>query len=54
MLCVDDLIFIGKNPKMFGDFERLMINEFEMINIGLMSHHICFSFDFGLLIVLHQ
>jgi hypothetical protein len=34
---VDDLIFIRNNSKMFGDFKKAMIKEFEMMNIDLMS-----------------
>jgi hypothetical protein len=37
-LYVDDLMFIGNNPKMFGDFKQAMIKEFEMTNIGLMTN----------------
>jgi hypothetical protein len=36
-LYVDDLIFIRNNSKMFGDFKKTMIKEFEMMNIDLMS-----------------
>jgi hypothetical protein len=36
-LYVDDLIFIRNNSKMFGDFKKAMIKEFEMMNIDLMS-----------------
>jgi len=36
-LYVDDLIFIRNNSKMFGDFKKAMIKEFEMMDIGLMS-----------------
>jgi hypothetical protein len=39
-LYVDDLIFIGNNPKMFEDFKQAMIKEFEMTNIGLISHYL--------------
>ena len=34
---VDDLIFTGSNPSMFEEFKKIMINEFEMTDIGLMS-----------------
>jgi hypothetical protein len=34
---VNDLIFIGNNPKIFGDFKQAIIKEFEMIDIGLMT-----------------
>ncbi|XP_073268730.1 uncharacterized protein [Populus alba] len=37
-LYVDDLIFTGNNPTMFEDFKRSMVQEFEMTDIGLMSH----------------
>ena len=39
-LHVDNLIFIGNNPKMFGDSKKTMIKEFEMTNIGLMSYYL--------------
>ena len=35
---VDHLIFTGSNPSMFEEFKKAMINEFEMIDIGLMSY----------------
>ena len=37
-LYVDDLIFTGNDPMMFDEFKRSMIKEFEMTDIGLMSH----------------
>ena len=37
-LYVDDLIFTGNNPTMFDDFKQSMVQEFEMTDIGLMSH----------------
>ena len=37
-LYVDDLIFTGNNPTMFKEFKKSMIREFEMTDIGLMSH----------------
>lgn len=37
-LYVDDLIFTGNAPNMFKEFKKSMIREFEMTNIGLMSH----------------
>jgi hypothetical protein len=37
---VDDLIFIGNNPKMFEDFKQTMIKAFEMIDIGLMTYYL--------------
>jgi hypothetical protein len=36
-LYVDDLIFTGNNPIMFKDFKKSMVQEFEIINIGLMT-----------------
>jgi hypothetical protein len=39
-LYVHGLIFIGNNPKMFEDFKQAMIKEFEMTNIGLISHYL--------------
>jgi hypothetical protein len=39
-LYVDDLIFIGNNPKMFEDFKQAMIKEFEMMNIGFMFYYL--------------
>ena len=32
------MIFTGNNPTMFEDFKRSMVHEFEMTDIGLMSH----------------
>jgi hypothetical protein len=37
---VDDLIFTGSNPKMFEEFKKAMIKEFEMTDIGLMSYYL--------------
>lgn len=37
-LYVDDLIFTGNAPTMFKEFKKSMIREFEMTDIGLMSH----------------
>lgn len=37
-LYVDDLIFTGNNPSMFEAFKQTMVQEFEMIDIGLMAH----------------
>ena len=39
-LYVDDLIFIGNNSKMFGDFKQAIIKEFEMTYIDLMTHYL--------------
>ena len=39
-LYVDDLIFIGNNPKMFEDFKQTMINEFKIKDIGLMWYYL--------------
>jgi len=39
-LYVDDLIFIGNNPKMFEDIKQAMIKEFEMTNISLMTYYL--------------
>jgi hypothetical protein len=41
-LYVDDLIFTGNNPTMFKDFKKSMVQEFEIINIGLMT---CFFWN---------
>ena len=32
------MIFIGNNPKMFGDFKQVIIKKFEMTDIGLMTY----------------
>jgi hypothetical protein len=40
MFVCGDLIFTGNNPKMFGDFKQVMIKEFEMTDIGLMSYYL--------------
>jgi len=37
-LYVDDMIFTGNNPKMFEEFKKNMIKEFEMTDIGEMSY----------------
>jgi hypothetical protein len=37
---VDDLIFTGNNPSMFDDFKKAMTQEFEMIDIALMSYYL--------------
>jgi hypothetical protein len=37
-LYVDDLIFTDNNPTMFEDFKKNMVQEFEMTDIGLMTH----------------
>jgi hypothetical protein len=37
-LYVDDLIFAGNNPTMFEDCKKIMVHEFEMMDIGQMSH----------------
>jgi len=37
-LYVDDLIFTSNNPTMFEDFKKSMVQEFEMIDISLMTH----------------
>jgi len=34
---VDDVIFTGSNLKMIGDFKHIMMKEFEMTDLGLMS-----------------
>jgi hypothetical protein len=39
-LYVHGLIFTGNNPKMFEDFKQAMIKEFEMTDIGLISHYL--------------
>jgi hypothetical protein len=36
-LYIDDLIFTGNNPMMFKDFRKSLVQEFEMIDIGLMT-----------------
>lgn len=35
---MDDMIFICKNTKMFGDFEKTMTKEFQMTDNGEMSY----------------
>ena len=37
-LYVDDVIFTGSNLKMIGDFKHIMMKEFEMTDLGLMSY----------------
>ncbi|KAG6502065.1 hypothetical protein ZIOFF_041952 [Zingiber officinale] len=39
-LSVDDLIFTGSNPSMFGEFKEAMTKEFEMTDIGLMAYYL--------------
>ncbi|XP_022880403.1 uncharacterized protein LOC111397630 [Olea europaea var. sylvestris] len=39
-LYVDDLILIGNNENMFDEFKRMMAQEFEMTDIGLMSYYL--------------
>ncbi|CAJ2639360.1 unnamed protein product [Trifolium pratense] len=39
-LYVDDLIFTGNNPTMFEEFKKEMTKEFEMTDIGFMSHYL--------------
>jgi hypothetical protein len=39
-LYVHGLIFTENNPKMFEDFKQAMIKEFEMTDIGLISHYL--------------
>ncbi|XP_071738725.1 uncharacterized mitochondrial protein AtMg00810-like [Rutidosis leptorrhynchoides] len=39
-LYVDDLIFTGSNPKMFEEFKKAMVREFEMTDIGLMAYYL--------------
>ncbi|XP_059669533.1 uncharacterized mitochondrial protein AtMg00810-like [Cornus florida] len=39
-LYVDDLIFIGSNPKMFENFKKVMAREFEMTDIGIMAYYL--------------
>ncbi|WJX77089.1 hypothetical protein P8452_60430 [Trifolium repens] len=39
-ICVDDFIFTGSNPKLFEEFKRVMIKEFEMTDIGIMSYYL--------------
>jgi len=36
-LYVDNMIFTGNIPKIFGDFKQVMIKKFEMTNIGFMT-----------------
>ena len=37
-LYVDDLIFTSNNPTMFEDLKKSMVHEFEMTDIGQMTH----------------
>jgi hypothetical protein len=37
---MDDLIFTGNNPKMFEDFKKVIIKEFKMTNISLISYYL--------------
>lgn len=39
-LYVDDLIFIGSNPSLFGEFKKVMAKEFNMTDIGLMAYYL--------------
>jgi hypothetical protein len=39
-LYVDDLIFIGNNPKMFEDFKQIMIKKFKMKDIDLVCYYL--------------
>jgi hypothetical protein len=39
-LYVDDLIFTKNNPKIFKDFKQVMIKEFEMTDISLMTYYL--------------
>lgn len=39
-LYVDDLIFIGNNPSILEEFKKDMLNEFEMIDMGLMAYYL--------------
>ena len=39
-LYVDDLIFTGNCASMFKDLKKVMTQEFEMIDIGLMSYYL--------------
>jgi len=33
---IDDLVFTSNNPTMFEDFKKIMVQEFEITDIGLM------------------
>ena len=37
-LSIDNLIFMGNNPKLIYEFTKAMINNFQMINLYLMSY----------------
>ena len=37
---MDDLIFTGSDPSLFEEFKRVMIKEFEIIDIRLMAYYI--------------
>ena len=37
---VDDLIFTGNNSRMFNNFKKVMAQEFEMSDIGLMTYYL--------------
>ncbi|KAH9667537.1 hypothetical protein KPL70_021079 [Citrus sinensis] len=39
-LYVDDLIFTRSNPSLFEEFKKVMIKEFEMTDIGLMTYYL--------------
>ncbi|KAG6404541.1 hypothetical protein SASPL_136790 [Salvia splendens] len=39
-LYVDDLIFTGNNLSMFEEFKKVMTDEFEMTDIGLMAYYL--------------
>ncbi|KAH9681198.1 hypothetical protein KPL71_026879 [Citrus sinensis] len=39
-LYVDNLIFTGSDPSLFEEFKRVMIKEFEVIDIGLMAYYL--------------
>ena len=39
-LYVGDMIFTGNNSQMFDEFKRMMAQEVEMTDIGLMSYYL--------------
>ena len=42
-LCVDDVSFTESNLKMIGDFKHIMMKEFEMTDLSLMSYFLGFE-----------
>ena len=41
---VDDLIYTGNNPSIFGEFKKTMTQEFEMTDMGPMPYYLALRF----------